>query len=237
MSAVIRKFLAPLERRILAAVRIGVAKLIFDDAGLQQLQATVLKQNVRGRINRYQNYGLTSVPLPGAQPLLLSVGGAGNHTVAVAVDDARYRPQNLEPGEVCLYTDEGDRITLQRGRIIAVEAGSAVTVTAPEVRVYASTKVRLETPLVEATGDVVIAGNVLIGGDQIVQGETELQGNVSLLSDMDVAGTLTVVGQISSATAVVDPAGSMEEMRVVYNGHQHDGLGGSVTNPPTTVMS
>ena len=160
MSAVIRKFLAPLERRILAVVRIGVAKLIFDDAGLQQLQATALLGNVRGRINRYQNYGLTSVPLPGAQPLLLAVGGAGNHAVAVAVDDARYRPQNLESGEVCLYTDEGDRITLQRGRVIAIEAGQAVTVTAPEVRIYASVKVLLDTPLVECTQNLKAHGNI-----------------------------------------------------------------------------
>lgn len=237
MSAVIRKFLAPLERRILASVRIGVAKLIFDDEGLQQLQTTALKADVKGRINRYQNYGLTSVPLPGAQPLLLAVGGAGNHTVAVAIDDARYRPQSLQPGEVCLYTDEGDRVLFRRGRIIEVVAGDAVTVTAPEIRVYASVKVLLQTPLVECTEDLVVAGNVLIGGDQIVQGETELQGNVSALADLSIAGALAVVGQISSGTAIVDPVGSMQGMRVVYNGHQHDGLGGSVSNPPTTVMS
>jgi len=65
--------------------------------------------------------------------------------VVVATADGRYRLP-LVDGEVALYTDEGDYIHLKRGRLIEVVTDTLV--------VRAKTKVVLDTPLVEATGDV-----------------------------------------------------------------------------------
>ncbi|MDF5874232.1 phage baseplate assembly protein [Pseudomonas aeruginosa] len=67
-----------------------------------------------------QHYGFTSAPLPGAEMIVLPIGGRTNHSVVVvATEDGRYRVQVVD-GEVCLYTDEGDYIHMKRGRLIEV---------------------------------------------------------------------------------------------------------------------
>ncbi len=92
-----------------------------------------------------QHYGFTSAPLAGAEFVVLPLGGSTKHSVVVATADGRYRLPAVD-GEVALYTDEGDYIHLKRGRLIEVVTDTLV--------VRAKTKVVLDTPLVEATGEV-----------------------------------------------------------------------------------
>jgi len=92
-----------------------------------------------------QHYGFVSAPLEGAEYIVLPVGGDTKHSVVIASGDGRYRVK-VADGEVSLYTDEGDYIHMKRGRLIEVETETLV--------VRATTKVTLETPLVEATGDI-----------------------------------------------------------------------------------
>ncbi len=73
-----------------------------------------------------QHYGFTSRPLAGAEIVVLA---EGNHIIAIASDDRRYRVA-VENGEVALYSDEGDVIHLKRGREIHVASGGKVTVEA-----------------------------------------------------------------------------------------------------------
>lgn len=99
----------------------------------------------------FQHYGFTSAPLAGAEYIAIPVGGNSKHTVVVASEDGRYRV-TLKDGEVALYSDEGDYVHLKRGRVVEV-----VTET---LLVKAGTKVRFETPLIEATGEVQAEGNI-----------------------------------------------------------------------------
>lgn len=82
-----------------------------------------------------QHYGLTSRPLPGAELIILR---EGNNIIAVASDDRRYRLQ-LAEGEVALYDDQGQSVHLRQGGIIHIKA---------------LTKVTIDTPLLEVTGDI-----------------------------------------------------------------------------------
>jgi len=93
----------------------------------------------------FQHYGFGSSPLPGAEVLVVA---QGNTTIAIASEDKRYRVV-LASGEVCLYSDEGDKVHLKRGRIIEVVAG---------------TKVLLNTPTTELSGDLKVAGSVSASG-------------------------------------------------------------------------
>ncbi len=136
-----------LARRVRLMVGRAVLNLVNDAGGLQTLQVSALADETRDGVERVQNYGVSSVPLQGATVVMVSVAGVRDHLVAVAVDDPRYRPQDLQPGEVCIYTDEGDRILLKRGRIIEIETDQLI--------VKAGTKVRFETPLVESTGEII----------------------------------------------------------------------------------
>jgi len=72
----------------------------------------------------FQHYGFTSRPLAGAEIIIIR---EGNHILAIASDDRRYRLA-LEEGEMAIYTDEGDKIHLKRDRKLHITSGGEVTV-------------------------------------------------------------------------------------------------------------
>lgn len=122
MIKLIRQMLRPLETRLSNMVARAVVSLVNDGLKMQGLQLQVLDGETRGNVERFQSYGLTSVPLEGAEAVVLFVGGRRDHGLAVAVDDRRHRPRNLAAGEVMLYTDEGAQLHLKRGRIVVTDS-------------------------------------------------------------------------------------------------------------------
>lgn len=161
-ARIFQRALGPLWRRVRLLVSRGVLKLVDDSLKLQGVQVALLGGEPAWA-ERFQEYGFTCHPHPGAEAVVASVGGARAHLVVLSVDDRRYRPKNLQAGEVCLYTDEGDEIRFKRGKIIAVKAGSKLEVTAPEAVFNCSTSVTLNTPKVIATGDIEAAGQISDG--------------------------------------------------------------------------
>lgn len=164
----------------------------------------------------FQHYGFTSRPLAGAEGIVIR---EGNCFYVIAEDDRRYRIA-LADGEVALYDDQGQAVHLKRGKRIhvygcdtlAADVGVSTTVTCPQITAVASTKVVLQTPLVQATQDVDIIGKLKVGQ------------------------TAVVAGALSSQTSVADPTGTMQGMRGTYNGHDHNESGGGITNQPNQVM-
>lgn len=162
LGRVLQRTTGPLWRRLRLLVSRGVLSLVNDGLKLQEVQVSLLGGEPAWA-ERFQQYGYTSHPLPGAEAVVVSVSGARAHLVALSVDDRRYRPKGLKAGEVCLYTDEGDEIRFKRGRVISVIAGSKLEVTAPEAVFNCSTSVTLNTPKVIATGDIEAAGQIRDG--------------------------------------------------------------------------
>lgn len=150
----IDKAIAPLRRRVMLMVGRAVLTAVSDGGGLQKVQVVALDKETIADIERVQNFGFSSHPLPGATVMLLALGGNRNHAVAGAIDDGRHRPRNLLPGESIHYSAFGDYIRLKDGNIIEVVAAAQLTVNAPEVIITAATKVRAETPVFEVTGDI-----------------------------------------------------------------------------------
>lgn len=146
MSKTLRRMVAPLERKISLMMARVIVRMVSDAGGLQTMQVSATKDELRDKVQRFQQYGMTSSPLPGASGIIVFLNGNRDHPVIIAVDDPRYR-KKCEPGEVVIYTDEGDEIRLKRGRKIEI--------TTSELTVKAETKVRFETPIVEVTGDVI----------------------------------------------------------------------------------
>lgn len=156
------RILSGLARRIRMLVARGVVSLVNDGAKVQGIQLLVLGDPVNAQ--RFQEYGFTSVPLQGAEVAVAAMSGVASHLVVLATEDGRYRPNSLQPGQVALYTDEGDQIVFERGRVIAITAGNALNVTAPQVTVTASTKVTLDTPEVDVTGALKVTGDITTQG-------------------------------------------------------------------------
>ena len=164
MMATFNKLIDPLRRRVRLMIGRAVLAAADDSKGIQLVQVKLLDGEVGDGVERMQNYGYTSVPKVGAEGVMVCVSGDRTHGIVVVMDDRRYRLKNLQPGEVALYTDEGDTIVMKRGRKIEVTAGAEVTVTAPVVKVEASTKVTLTTPLVEMTQDLSVGGSITAAG-------------------------------------------------------------------------
>lgn len=183
-----------LASRLRLAISRAVVTLAADDKKLQELQVTLLADEARGVVERFQQYGFTSVPLEGAEAIALSVAGSRAHMVVVAVDDRRYRFKDLKPGESCVYNQHGDRVHVREDGTIDVVARTKVFVDAPEV---------------ECTGNVLVRGN------------------------LHVEGSITCDNQVS------DVNGSMQEMRDTYNSHTHGGVqaGAASTAAPSQGMS
>ncbi len=103
----------------------------------------------------FQQYGYTSRPKPGAELIILA---QGNNVIAVASDDRRYRI-SLEEGEVALYDDLGQVVHLKRDGIY-ISSPLKIDLTAPEIALTASTKITMDTPLVEVTGEITAGGDI-----------------------------------------------------------------------------
>lgn len=129
---VVRRMLAPLESRIRLMLSRAVVSLINDAAKAQELQVDLLADETQDGVERWQNYGFTSHPLPGAEALVGCVGGLRSHAVAIVVQDRRFRLVNLQPGEVALYDDLGNVVHLAREEVL-IEGVAKVHVVAPTV--------------------------------------------------------------------------------------------------------
>ena len=124
----------------------GVVKLVNAAAKCQVLQIEMLGGEIKDGIEHIEPYGFTAHPHAGAEAIPIFFDGDKSHGVIIAVADRRYRILGLKAGEVAIYSDEGDKVILRRGRNIHVET---VTLT-----VEASKQATFDTPLLKCTGDI-----------------------------------------------------------------------------------
>jgi phage baseplate assembly protein V len=150
---------------------------LFDDTGsFQRVQLEVLKGEVRDDAVRLQEYGFSSHPFAGATALVAFLSGNRSHPVIVALDDAARRKKGLRQGEVIIYDDLGQEVHLTRDGIVIRAAGMPVTITNAE-------KVRMETPILEVTGEIRDlcdsgAGQTMSGMRSVFNEHTHPENNV-----------------------------------------------------------
>lgn len=120
-----------LKRRMQLLVSRAVVNVINDSLKTQNLQVSILNDDDADDVERFQNYGHTSVPPAGSEAIVLSVGGMRESLVAIAVDNKATRLGSLKDGDSALYHMEGHnflltedgvaRLTCKRFEIIADE--------------------------------------------------------------------------------------------------------------------
>ena len=110
----VRLMLRPLARKINLLVSRGVIGRVNDSKKCQELQVSLLADEVADEVERFQDYGFTSVPFNGAEALFVAVGANRAHGIVVSSNDRRHRPLDLNEGDVCLHTDAGPRVYLNR---------------------------------------------------------------------------------------------------------------------------
>jgi phage baseplate assembly protein V len=167
-----------LAARVRGMVSRAVVSLVNDAMKLQGVQVTLLAGQTADDAEHFQHYGLTSVPLAGAEGIALAVGGSTGHTVVINIDDRRYRLTGLANGEVALYDDLGHKVHLTRSGIVIDGAGHVVTVT--------------NTPTLRVEADLHVTGNIT--GD----GSMNIAGGMTGGGGMNVTGTIAATGDVTA---------------------------------------
>lgn len=155
----INRLLAGPLGRIRMMVARAVITLVNDAAKVQRMNISLLDDEARNDVERYQNYGYTSNPHPGMEAVVLFLGGERANPVIIAVGDRQYRLNGLKTGEVALYTDEGDHILLGRGNKITAKT-KTYTVNTEIMNINASSGVNITTPMTNISAIVNAGGDI-----------------------------------------------------------------------------
>lgn len=147
MTRMIRSIVDPIARRIKLAIGRAVLTAVLDTGKRQFINMQALNTELKDNVQRVQQYGTTSNPLPGAEIVFVCIGGNRDHPIVISTDDPRYRLNNLQPGEVAVYQANGDSIILKNGNNVIINTQT--------LTVNATTKVQMNTPILECTGDII----------------------------------------------------------------------------------
>jgi len=128
--AAARTLMAPIERRIKLMALRTVLDLVDDSQGRQMIQVHFYGGAAMfDQIERFQQYGFSSVPFQGAEAIVITMGGNHSHALALAVEDVRYKPKNWQQGESGLYDDQAQLIHITRDGIVIDGGTSQLPVT------------------------------------------------------------------------------------------------------------
>ncbi len=131
----IQKAIRPLSDRVYMTIGRGVLRA-WSEGGMPAAQTTGLPGEVLDGIEAHQSYGHSSHPLPGADTVFVCLNGTRGKAVILAVHDRRYRIE-LQPGEVAMSDDLGQKVHLTRDGIVAETPLTATVLAGPLVRIEA----------------------------------------------------------------------------------------------------
>lgn len=217
MTDEIMRFIARLfekhARRMRNIVSRGEVSMVQDGFKMQTNQIRLLDGELIDGAERAQQYGFTSHPQNGAECFVAFAGADRAHPIILSVDDRRYRIKSSKPGEVVIYTDEGDQIALKRDNTIEVatkhfivKAEEDVTIETKVFTLAAETSITSESPLTAVKTDALTMSNK-DGGE----------------TSATMQGSLTASNDIQANNGAVS-----------LRGHVHDGIqrGNDDTNKP-----
>ena len=158
--------LRSLRRRVDMMLSRGFLRGTVDSGGVQRMQVGALEGETLDNVERFQTFGLSTVPPPGGDVLLGCVAGNRDHPIVIAVNDRSSRPKGLRDGESVLYNSfqcfvslsaEGD-VIVRGARNVSIEGVEAVTIRAGEaIQIASGTSITLAAPASTITAN----GNVL----------------------------------------------------------------------------
>lgn len=148
----VQKLLSPLHRRLRLIANRAIVSLVTDALQRQNLQLRLLADETADDVERFQNYGHSSVPPVGSEAIVLSLGGARGGVVAIAVEDKGARPKGLESGDSVLYHLEGHNLRLTKN-------GTAI-LTVKKLIVQAESETHIISPSNTIDGPLHVTGPI-----------------------------------------------------------------------------
>jgi phage baseplate assembly protein V len=133
-------------RRVSLLLSHGTVGPVTEAANVRTLQATLNGLETVDGLPVISHFGFGSSPLPGADALVLFLGGDRSKGVCVGTADQRYHVELLA-GEVVVHDGRGQSVRLSQTGIVVNGGGLPLKITN-------TPQVRMETALLEVTGDV-----------------------------------------------------------------------------------
>jgi phage baseplate assembly protein V len=157
--------MSKLNDKIMNLIARGVLQDSNDGRGVQVLALSLFDGERKDNVERFQNYGFTSVPTGEAEAIVIFPGGDRSAGVVVALDNRGSRMTGLALGEVAVYSDEGDSIVLGLNRVIEITTRRLVinAVETVEINAPHADGVRIIAPQLRVEGDVNVTGTVTDG--------------------------------------------------------------------------
>jgi len=149
-------------QRFLGRIRLpfrGIGGTVGNSAAVQLADGEGLKDEAIRGAELMQHYGFTSTPPSGFMYVAVPVGGKTAHSIMVATEHGSYRVKGLKTGEVAIYTDEGDNITLKHGHVVEVNT-QTLRINAATLVEFNTQKVQMNAPTVATTGSVAANGDI-----------------------------------------------------------------------------
>lgn len=134
-------------RRIVMLVGRGRLTSINDAGVVQLVQIKLGADEVRDGMPRLAEYGFTSNPPAGTDAVATFLAGDRSNGVVIATGNQVYRLVGLASGDVAIYDSRGQSVWLTPSGIVVNGGGLPMKITN-------TTQVRMETALLEVTGDI-----------------------------------------------------------------------------------
>lgn len=110
-----QRILAPIKNRIHMLLGKALLSAVYDDKSIQLVKLTSMKSDVLDKVERVQDYGLSTVPpVDESEVLFCALSGNRDHSIALKIDASKYRPKSQSPGTVILYDMFGNQIKLTK---------------------------------------------------------------------------------------------------------------------------
>lgn len=178
--------------KIKSAVGKALIEAVADGKQIQLVKISGLDNETQSDIERVQEYGMTSNPPTGSEAVVLYVGGSKDHGIVIKTDSGEFRVQSLASGEVCVYSQFGQKILLdQNGEIISSNSGGKTTLDSSGVFIAGDGTDDI------ATAETIDKYNVVI--DTMFQALDTLAGGIYAST---MSGQGLVPGAIPSTAAI-----------------------------------
>jgi len=135
LNPIKRKIYLLIGRAVLAAVN-NEGKVGFYDSEdrptPQRVQVTGLVNETLTDLERFQEYGFETYPIPAtAEAILVSPDGTRANSFVIMIQDITYRPTDLQEGDSCQYDYKNARILCRDGKLGLGNPDQTLTSTPP----------------------------------------------------------------------------------------------------------
>ena len=176
-----------LKRRLFGMIDRGILTLVNDSLARQQVQIQTLNGEVSSDVERWQNYGHTSVPPKSSEALVLALNANRSNLAVICAEDKKLRLKGLIEGDSALYHLEGHFFKLTKKGVIT-GVGDDFEIEVKRVKIKATENIVVDSPITTFKGDVLFEKNTETKGTatDAVTVTKDLQADKGVIAGIDM---------------------------------------------------